>query len=100
MYDCQTDSYTEFSHSAFDTVRSYNALSGNLTAAPLLPNNTPQLNDLAAFAGELGYQTERNAGQLVIHDIAFCDALSVNARFGRELIISCDLRRDPPALFG
>jgi hypothetical protein len=36
---------------------------------------------------------------LTIHDVGLLDALNINSRFGQNLIISCDLRRETPVRF-
>ncbi|RBH35461.1 hypothetical protein C3F00_045510, partial [Pseudomonas sp. MWU13-2860] len=61
--------------------------------------DAPALQQLADFAHELGYELDRNGEHLTVQDISLLDALNINARFGGELLISCDLRRDPPARF-
>ena len=99
MYDCQDDSYTDFSFAEFDTVGSSRPLCGSLTASPLQPDDTLPLSDLALFASQQGYLTQRHGHDLIICEINLADALMVNNRFGRQLIISCDLRSDPPAQF-
>jgi hypothetical protein len=99
MYDCQSDNCTDFSFAFADTVGCPRPLSGPLVALPAQDGDTLSLTELAAFASRLGYQCEVNRARLTVHDISLSDALAVNARFGQQLIISCDLRRDPPVLF-
>ncbi|KMN38355.1 MULTISPECIES: hypothetical protein [Chromobacterium] len=99
MYDCLQDSYTDFSFANFDAVGRPRPLCGSLSASPLTPTDAPALQQLADFAHELGYELDRNGEHLTVQDISLLDALNINARFGGELLISCDLRRDPPARF-
>lgn len=100
MYDCQEDRYTDFSFVDFDSVGRPRPLSGSLVALAL-PSQAPStLQALADFAAAQGYQLEHAPQQLLIHDVSFTDALAINQRFGDDLIISCDLRRSPPAHFG
>ncbi|WP_293763331.1 hypothetical protein [uncultured Aquitalea sp.] len=99
MYDCLQDSYTDFSFAVFDAVGRKRPLSGSLTASPLSAKDYLHLTDLAAFANDLGYRSELCGSQLTVCDISLTDALAINSRFGADLIISCDLRRDPPAQF-
>ncbi|GGY26513.1 hypothetical protein [Paludibacterium paludis] len=95
MYDCQNDSYTEFSYASS---RAERPLAGVLSARPL--SEAGCLDALARFAREAGYDTEREDNTLYVHNITLRDALEANRRYGGTLLISCDLRRDPPAHFG
>ncbi|OWY37331.1 hypothetical protein CEK28_17510 [Xenophilus sp. AP218F] len=99
MYDCLQDSYTDFSFAIFDAVGRPRPLCGSLSATPLSPAGHAALADLAAFAQDQGYVTQRCEQQLTVQDISLVDALAINTRFGDSLIISCDLRRDPPVKF-
>jgi len=100
MVDCLTDSCTDFSFAYIDTVGCARPLAGTLTASPAHADDYSCLTDLADFARRLDYLTEIHGHTLTIKGISLPDALAVNARFGTQLIISCDLRRDPPVLFG
>lgn len=99
MYDCQNDSYTGFSYADESFSHRDRPLAGTLSATPLTPQTT-SLRDLQRFADQAGYDTERHGDTLLIRDISLRDALEANCRFGNTLLISCDLRRDPPARFG
>ncbi|TDR82275.1 hypothetical protein [Paludibacterium purpuratum] len=100
MYDCQTDSCTDFSFAFFDAVGCARPLAGTLTATPATSADAAGLAALFAYANGLGYQAELTATAVVVHDVNLSDALAINARFGNQLIIGCDLRRDPPVRFG
>ena len=100
MYDCQVDACTDFSLSFFNTVGCAKALTGQLTAKPATEADTPCLEELAAYAGKLGYPVEQQATQLEIRGVTLLDALSINTRFAARLIICCDLRRSTPVTFG
>lgn len=100
MYDCQDDICTDFSFADFDTVGCARPLSGILTAEPAGPDTEACLTQLASYAAKLGYRTRSNGYTLTVLDISLPDALAINARFGSQLIVSCDLRRDPPVRFG
>jgi hypothetical protein len=100
MYDCQQDTCSDFSFAYFDTVGCARPLSGTLTATPAAPNDAFNLSVLSQYANGLGYETELADSTLTIRDISLADALAINARFARELVISCSLRRDPPVRFG
>jgi len=100
MVDCLTDSCTDFSFAYIDTVGCARPLAGTLTATPAHADEYLCLTDLAAYACKLGYLTEIHGHTLTIKGITLPDALAVNHRFSEQLIISCDLRRDPPVLFG
>jgi len=99
MVDCQADCCTDFSFALVDTVGNTRPLSGTLTAAPAQSADEPSLGELASFADSLGYPGKINGHTLTIKGVSLPDALAINARFGAQLIISCDLRRDPPVLF-
>ncbi|OHX14405.1 hypothetical protein [Chromobacterium sphagni] len=99
MYDCLQDSYADFSFATYDAVGRPRPLCGSLSATPLPSSDDSALHDLAAFARDQGYRFDHCAQQLIVHDISLADALAVNTRFGQTLIISCDLRRDPPVRF-
>ncbi|AAQ59270.1 hypothetical protein [Chromobacterium violaceum] len=99
MYDCLQDSYTDFSFAIFDAVGRPRPLCGSLSATPLPSGDDSALHDLAAFARDQGYDIDRCEQQLTVRDISLADALAINTRFGGALIISCDLRRDPPVRF-
>ncbi|MBV8049501.1 MAG: hypothetical protein JO171_20330 [Paludibacterium sp.] len=100
MYDCQTDACTDFSFAFFDAVGCARPLAGTLTATPATPTDADSLATLAAYADGLGYPVERHDGAVIVREVSLPDALAINARFGNQLIISCDLRRDPPVRFG
>lgn len=100
MYDCQQDTYSDFSFAFFDTVGCARPLSGTLTATPASPDDAFSLSALSQYANGLGYESRLDGRTLIIRDITLPDALAINARFARELIISCNLRRDPPVRFG
>ncbi|WP_434628960.1 hypothetical protein [Chromobacterium sp. CV08] len=74
-------------------------LCGSLSATPLSSSDDSSLRDLAAFARDQGYDIDHHPQQLTVRDISLADALAINTRFGDALIISCDLRRDPPVRF-
>lgn len=95
MYDCQQDNYTDFS------LQNNNlpGLSGQLTATPLHPNDTAALSTLAEYSLNHGYEVQHDSEHIVINRVTLQDALNINARFGNDLIISCDLRCKRPALF-
>ncbi|UTH74507.1 hypothetical protein [Chromobacterium sp. IIBBL 290-4] len=99
MYDCLQDSYTDFSFAIFDAVGRPRPLCGSLSATTLPSGDAAALDDLADFALAQGYVIDRGAEQLTVSDISLIDALAINSRFGDSLIISCDLRRDPPVRF-
>ncbi|OHX15129.1 hypothetical protein BI343_01835 [Chromobacterium amazonense] len=96
MYDCLQDSYTDFSFAIFDAVGRPRPLCGSLSATPLPYGDGHALHELAAFARDQGYDVEHSDQQRTVSDISLADALAINARYGDTLIISCDLRRDPP----
>jgi hypothetical protein len=100
MYDCQHDTCTDFSFAFFDTVGCARPLSGTLTATPASRDDAFSLSALSQYAIGLGYETQLAGRTLTILDITLADALAINARFARELVISCNLRRDPPVRFG
>ncbi|KUM05409.1 hypothetical protein KIF53_06265 [Chromobacterium subtsugae] len=99
MYDCQQDSYADFSFAIYDAVGRPRPLCGSLSATPLPSSDDSALYDLAAFAREQGYSLDHHEQHLTVHAISLADALAINTRFGETLIISCDLRRDPPVRF-
>ncbi|MFC3625656.1 hypothetical protein ACFOKJ_05760 [Vogesella amnigena] len=96
MYDCQEDRYTDFNTAP---QASTPALRGTLTARALASAARPQLTELAAYATERNLDISLQQGTLHIDDLTLTEALNINARFGKELIISCHLRCDPPARF-
>ncbi|MBP7582130.1 MAG: hypothetical protein KA757_14095 [Vogesella sp.] len=96
MYDCQEDRYTDFAITPRCTAP---ALSGSLTANAT-PDTRHKLTELAAYATERGLDITLQQGTLAIHALSLTEALNINARFGHDLLISCHLRRDPPARFG
>ncbi|BEV70543.1 hypothetical protein THUN1379_00250 [Paludibacterium sp. THUN1379] len=100
MYDCQTDSCTDFSFAFFDAVGCARPLAGTLTATPATPDDAASLSALSTYANGLGYRSDLAADSVIVHGISLADALALNARFAEQLIISCDLRRDPPVRFG
>jgi hypothetical protein len=100
MYDCQSDSCTDFSFALIDTVGCNKPLSGTLTATPALAIDFPSLTELATYASRLGYLGVIRGHTLTLQGVSLSDALAINARFAKQLIVSCDLRRDPPVLFG
>ncbi|QEL54621.1 hypothetical protein [Chromobacterium paludis] len=96
MYDCLQDSYTDFSFAIFDAVGRPRPLCGSLSATPLPAGDEHALHALADFARDQGYDVEQADQHVTVQDISLADALAINARYGDALIISCDLRRDPP----
>jgi len=96
MYDCQEDRYTEFNTTPQTATP---ALRGTLTAHPLASAAKARLTELAAYATERQLDISLQQGTLTIDDLTLTEALNINARFGKELIISCHLRCDPPARF-
>jgi len=99
MYDCLQDSCSDFSFAVYDAVGRKRPLQGSLTATPLCADTTLPLQALIDFASQLGYDSQLDNRQLTIHDVGLMDALTINSRFGKELIISCDLRRETPVRF-
>jgi len=99
MYDCQIDDCTEFSFAFADIVGSSRPLCGYLVAVPAQDADTLPLTELAAYAARLGLPCEINRTTLTVRDISLADALAINAHFERRLVISCNLRRDPPVRF-
>ncbi|MBV8679120.1 MAG: hypothetical protein JO338_01595 [Aquitalea sp.] len=99
MYDCLQDSCSDFSFAVYDAVGRKRPLQGSLTATPLCADTTLPLQELLDFATRLGYDSQLDASQLTIHEVGLVDALAINSRFGKDLIISCDLRRETPVLF-
>jgi len=97
MYDCQEDRYTDF---AITPRQSAPALTGSLTASAANPALRHKLTELAAYATERGLEIHLQQGTLQIIALSLTEALNINARFGNDLLISCHLRRDPPARFG
>jgi len=99
MYDCLQDSCSDFSFAVYDAVGRKRPLQGSLTATTL--SNTPAsaLRELQSFCTQLGYAGTLDGALLTVNAISLADALAVNRRFGNELIISCDLRRDTPVRF-
>lgn len=99
MYDCQHDSYTGFSVNtpspAFLPV-----LTGSLTALAHDASASANLDELAVFAAGEGWSVSRQPLSLTIQGVSLQAALQINHRFGRHLVISCALRREPPATFG
>jgi hypothetical protein len=71
-----------------------------LTASPALADDYLHLTDLAAYASRLGYLGVITGHTLTLRSVTLPDALAINARFGNQLIISCDLRRTSPVRFG
>lgn len=100
MYDCLHDTCTDFSFAFFDNVGRARPLCGTLTATPASPGDAFSLSALSQYANGLGYDTALDGDTLTIEGVSLPDALAINARFARELIISCALRRDPPVRFG
>ncbi|MBA4710643.1 hypothetical protein [Aquitalea aquatica] len=99
MYDCLQDSCSDFSFAVYDAVGRKRPLQGSLTATPLCADTTLPLQALIDFASQLGYDSQLDNRQLTIHEVGLMDALTINSRFGKELIISCDLRRETPVRF-
>lgn len=100
MYDCLQDSCSDFSFAVYDAVGRKRPLQGSLTATPLCADTSLPLQDLVNFADQLGYSSQLDeSGLLTIHDVGLLDALTINSRFGKDLIISCDLRRETPVRF-
>ncbi|PXX49156.1 MULTISPECIES: hypothetical protein [Aquitalea] len=99
MYDCLQDSCSDFSFAVYDAVGRKRPLQGSLTATPLCADTTQPLQALIDFASQLGYDSQLDNRLLTIHDVGLMDALTINSRFGKELIISCDLRRETPVRF-
>ena len=100
MYDCLQDSCSDFSFAVYDAVGRKRPLQGSLTATLLSTDSTLPLQDLINYADQLGYNSQLDeSGLLTIHDVGLLDALSINSRFGKHLIISCDLRRETPVRF-
>lgn len=100
MYDCQTDSFTDFSFALFDTRTHQQPLAGQLTATLANGATADSLQTLKQFVVDLGYTPAQKNHSLTINGISLFDALNVNTRFGQTFIISCHLRRDPPVTFG
>lgn len=97
MYDCQFDHYTGFDlNNAAPSAkqRSSRHLKGELTAQALDNTAYDTLDALQTFCRERGYQPQRNDDTLTLDDISFEDTLTINARFGDQLVISAHLRRE------
>lgn len=97
MYDCQTDNYTDFDAPASAVLRPVSCLNGVLHAHSLHPDTHGALASLAAHAAMLGYTPRHKGTSLLISDVSLDDALAINSRFAVQLVISCELRQDPPA---
>jgi hypothetical protein len=99
MVDCQTTPCSNTSLPDADSVECTRPLAGTLTASPTQSSGDPSLTDLARFSSQLGYEPQIHNHTLTIDGMSLRDALAVNDRFGSQLIISCDLRRNPPVRF-
>ncbi|RQW25476.1 hypothetical protein EHS17_11190 [Rhodobacteraceae bacterium CH30] len=97
MYDCQTDNYTDFDAPAAAVLRPASSLNGVLHAHSLHADTHGALASLAAHAAMLGYIPRHKGTSLLISDVSLDDALAINSRFAAQLVISCELRQDPPA---
>jgi len=100
MYDCPSDHCQDSSAHAGHTQQAARPLRGILSASPVSADDAAQLDELNAYAARHGYQAELNEQTLVLQGVSLADALAINDRFAKRLIISCDLRCNPPVLFG
>lgn len=97
MYDCQFDHYTGFDlNNAAPTGKQpcSRHLKGELTAQALDSTARDTLEALQQFCRERGYQPQSDDNTLTLGDISFEDTLTINARFGDQLVISAHLRRE------
>lgn len=103
MYDCQNDNCRDFayddSHIASSLTASQPALKGTLVASAPHADHLATLEQLSLFARQRGYASQQKESRLELAGVTLPDALAINAHFGGALVISCDLRRHPPARF-
>lgn len=103
MYDCQNDSCRDFAYDDGPIISSLAAtqppLKGTLVASATHTGHLATLEQLSLFARQRGYSLRQQDSRLELAGVTLPDALAINSRFGGSLIISCDLRRHPPARF-
>ncbi len=95
MYDCQTDTYTDFQYGQTGrpaTPRS--GLCGPLEAISPEPARQSTLSRLVAHASALGYECRHHGDRVRVLDVSLEHALQLDAAFGAELAIRCELRID------
>ncbi|MCW3479317.1 hypothetical protein OL229_07020 [Neisseriaceae bacterium JH1-16] len=99
MYDCQNDRYTDFSVNDYASTTRPRPLCGSVTATAAASGEQAELIALMQFVGELGYSANLDHDTVSLDEVSLGDALAINARFGATLVISADLRRNPPIRF-
>ncbi|MBI3143781.1 MAG: hypothetical protein HYZ18_00640 [Pseudogulbenkiania sp.] len=103
MYDCQNDSCHDFAYDdgplSSPLAATQPVLKGTLVASAPHTDHLTTLEQLSRFAHQRGYSWRRQDSRLELAGVTLPDALAINTRFGGSLVISCDLRRHPPARF-
>ncbi|NDV12831.1 hypothetical protein [Crenobacter caeni] len=95
MYDCQTDTYTEFQYGQTDRPAiKPGGLRGPLEAISPEPAQQSALVRLLAHASALGYECRHHGDRVRVLDVCLEHALQLDAAFGAELAIRCELRID------
>ncbi len=103
MYDCQSDSYADFTvaqhaHSAAAPQRRPESLAGDVRVRAL-PGHEAVLTELAVSTERQGYLAERRSARLTLFAVTLADVLAFNRAFGARAAFSAEFRLATPVMF-
>lgn len=104
MYDCQSDSYADFTvarqtpATLSTSLRRPEPLSGDVQVRAL-PGHEAVLTELAVSAERQGYLAERRGARLTLFAVTLADVLALNRAFGQRATFSAEFRLAAPVTF-
>ena len=104
MYDCQSDSYADFTvhaharPSAAPSLQRPAPLTSDVSARAL-PGHEAVLTELALAAERQGYLAERRGRRLTLFAVTLTDVLAFNRAFGHGAAFSAEFRLASPVAF-
>lgn len=104
MYDCQSDSYADFTVAqqtapvTAQALRRPAPLAGDVHVRAL-PGHEAVLTELAVSAERQGYLAERRGARLTLFAVTLADVLAFNRAFAARATFSAEFRLAAPVAF-